>query len=865
MPSIVPGYEYDVFISYRQNDNRSGWVTKFVEDLRSEIAATIKEPVNIYFDENPHDGLQDTHHVDKSLENKLRCLIFIPILSHTYCDTKSFAWNNEFLPFCRMAKEDAVGMNVRLPNGNVTSRILPLQIHDLDARDQRAFELETGYPLRSIDFIFRSSGVNRPLTPSDSRGDNSSKTFYRDQINKTANAIEGILSSLVAVEPNELTEKIDLSETPKHANQLTWFWAELRRRNVIRAGITYIIVYLLLLQVINLLTPILEIEERVISLIARILAAGFPFALLLAWRYEISPRGVIRTTSEEAAANPYPPSRKKPLTGGPTVFVLISSLALSAVYVEMFIDPKPPSEGKLITIAVLPFENRNKSEADDYIAEGITDEIINRLTIISKLKVVGRKATHQYQGQTVPFPEISRNLEASIIVKGSMRRVGNQILVTAQLIDGPNDLYLWGDTFHRTTENFITFQTEIAKKIAEQLKVKLNELELLRLNKQATGSPTAYDYYLKGRSLYYKYSAEANDSAVQQFKMALAEDPEYASAWAGLADAFGQMGGRYGLESFWLDSGMRASHKAIALDSTLSDAYKSLANAHNYRKHYDRAFPLLQKSVELNPTNSQAVGNLGTNYLLRGDLPNAIDWEKKSAGMDPKNWIPYQLVGWTYRLMGDLSEAESWLRRSLEIGKGVGYDTYEHLGYTYVAQGRKNLALKLIPELLDKEDTNNTRVLEVAGLIANFAGDRETAAMYFQQSIEKNSKYKDDRNTYSPIGLGQIYLEQGKRVDAEVLLTQAMNNLMTEVDHGSQSADLPYYIASIYAIRGNREKALEWLQRAIDQGWVDYAMIEFGPYLKRYLQDSAFVIIATQLRKKTSAMRLIANSKSAGR
>ena len=110
MPSLVSGYEYDVFISYRQNDNRSGWVTQFVEHLREELAATIKDSVNIYFDENPHDGLLDTHHVDKSLEGKLKCVIFIPVLSHTYCDPKSFAWNNEFLAFSQLAKADALGL-----------------------------------------------------------------------------------------------------------------------------------------------------------------------------------------------------------------------------------------------------------------------------------------------------------------------------------------------------------------------------------------------------------------------------------------------------------------------------------------------------------------------------------------------------------------------------------------------------------------------------------------------------------------------------------------------------------------------------------------------------------------------------------
>ena len=109
--AILPGFEYDIFISYRHNDNRSGWVTDFVNALKEELAATIKEPLNIYFDKNPHDGLLETHNVDKSLEGKLKCLIFIPIISQTYCDTKSFAWQHESVAFNRIAKCDGAGVS----------------------------------------------------------------------------------------------------------------------------------------------------------------------------------------------------------------------------------------------------------------------------------------------------------------------------------------------------------------------------------------------------------------------------------------------------------------------------------------------------------------------------------------------------------------------------------------------------------------------------------------------------------------------------------------------------------------------------------------------------------------------------------
>ncbi len=196
MPSIIPGFGYDVFISYRQNDNRSGWVTEFVKSLQEELASTIKDPVSVYFDSNPHDGLLETHNVDKSLEGKLNCLILIPIISQTYCDTKSFAWQHEFLAFHKIAKEDLFGRDIRLNNGNVASRILPIKIHDLDDEDKALLEIELGGVLRAIEFIYKEPGVNRPLKSSDNKNDNQNRTDYKNQVNKVANAIKEIVTSL---------------------------------------------------------------------------------------------------------------------------------------------------------------------------------------------------------------------------------------------------------------------------------------------------------------------------------------------------------------------------------------------------------------------------------------------------------------------------------------------------------------------------------------------------------------------------------------------------------------------------------------------------------------------------------------------
>jgi tetratricopeptide (TPR) repeat protein len=197
MASLVPGYEYDIFISYRQKDNKyDGWVTEFVDNLNRELEATFKERINVYFDINPHDGLLETHDVDASLKEKLKCLVFIPIISRTYCDQRSFAWEHEFKAFIDQASRDDFGLKVRLPNGNIASRVLPVRIHELDIADIRLCESVLGGPIRGIDFVYTEPGVNRPLTTGDDEKKNLSNTLYRNQINKIANAIREIMSGL---------------------------------------------------------------------------------------------------------------------------------------------------------------------------------------------------------------------------------------------------------------------------------------------------------------------------------------------------------------------------------------------------------------------------------------------------------------------------------------------------------------------------------------------------------------------------------------------------------------------------------------------------------------------------------------------
>jgi len=196
-------FSHDIFISYRHNDNKApggsgeGWITEFVSHLSTELETIVKGNVSIYFDKNPHTGLRETDQVEASLAEKLHSLIFIPILSQTYCDTECYAWTKEFMPFLQLLTNDEMGPTIKLQSGNVVSRVLPVTIHALDPADQQLVEAKLESKLRSIPFVFKSPGINRPLQAREEDPmKNLNRTMYRDQINKLAIAIKEIISSV---------------------------------------------------------------------------------------------------------------------------------------------------------------------------------------------------------------------------------------------------------------------------------------------------------------------------------------------------------------------------------------------------------------------------------------------------------------------------------------------------------------------------------------------------------------------------------------------------------------------------------------------------------------------------------------------
>ncbi len=426
MPSLIPGYTYDIFISYRHNDNLDGWVTDFVQNLEKELRGTLKDTVTIYFDKNPHDGLLETHQVDKSLEDKLKCLIFIPIISQTYCDPKSFAWQHEFCAFNKLAEHDAYGRDVRVSGGNVTSRILPIKIHDIDADDKSLLEKELGGALRAIEFIFKSPGVNRPLAPSDNPDKNQNKTFYRDQVNKTANAVKEIIQAL---------------------------------------------------------------------------------------KNPVNP-GTHSANSQKPIANSNPLSRRTLVLATLGIIVL-----LAVIYAVSQFTGSNDKEPEIIdkSIAVLPFADMSETKDQGWFGDGLTEEILNSLAHINGLRVTSRTSSFAFKDKNLRIQTIADSLGVNYIVEGSVRKSGDGLRITAQLIRAKDDFHVWSNTYDRQAKDILDLQKEIASKIAESLDISLDAKAWEEMGWAGTRNPEAFLAFLKAREL--DDQAHSNSSYINLEKL----------------------------------------------------------------------------------------------------------------------------------------------------------------------------------------------------------------------------------------------------------------------------------------------------------------------------------------------------------
>jgi TolB-like protein len=782
MRCLIQGYEYDIFISYRQKDNKyDGWVTEFVDNLRKELEATFKEEISVYFDINPHDGLLETHDVDASLKEKLKCLVFIPVISRTYCDPRSFAWEHELKAFAEQASKDKYGLMVRLPNGNVASRVLPIRIHDITDCDVKLFETITGNFLRGIEFIYKEPGVNRPLRSNEENPNaNLNHTSYRNQVNKVANAIQEVILAIQHLE-----------EKPE-------------------------------------------------------------------------------TITKEASHHRPDPKKNSRIK---LIAVIILAIALIAAGIsisqKLFRSDKKAEK----SIAVLPFYSMSSDTINQYLADGMMDAILTHLSKIADIRVMSRTSVEQYRKTKKTTTEIGKELDVAYILEGSFQQAGDSIRLIVQLIHTGKEGHVWSNIYDRPWNNVFSVQSEVANKVASELKGVLTPEEVKKIVEQPTENIEAYQAYLRG--CYYTdqphFMLQDWSQALKAFQEAADLDTTFALAYAELARAHARL---IFLSLDLSDSRKEQAKRAAAIAARLGNDQPKVHLVLGYYYLYadrnetkaleqleiaERSMPndyaifcekaeiyltqgkwnehvlMLEKALTLNPKSVAILTELAKYYWLTHRYKESIEAANMSITISPDGMWPYLykvFAYWSWKGPG---------KESREALSAAG-NTDEWMLWSWylqeVGEGNIQTALKLA-------DTTSswgvdTKVYSIPrnsllATIYEYQGKHELAVENYTLAAEalgkEMIKQPDKRQYYSALGIA--YAGMGKKEEAIKSGLKSVEMMPITEDAIYGIAPL-HDLAIIYTMVGEYDKAFEQLDKLfsipswITPAWVSWD-IRFAP------------------------------------
>jgi TolB-like protein/Tfp pilus assembly protein PilF len=400
--------------------------------------------------------------------------------------------------------------------------------------------------------------------------------------------------------------------------------AELQRRSVFKVGAAYLVVGWLLIQVAATVTPQLSLPDWAPRLITLLVLLGFPVALLLAWAFEMTPEGVKVDTGG---------------TGSRRMFVITGVLAVAALGWYFVGAPAVRDYGtEQRSIAVLPFVNMSDDPANEYFSDGIAEEILNVLAQTPDLKVAARTSSFSYKGQNREIPDIARELEVRMVLEGSVRKQGDRVRITAQLIDAEKGFHLWSETYDRDLKDVFAIQDEIAREIGKQLQVQLG-------GGHAAGGVSgnqdleAYDLYLQGLALFQKRGGENLHAADAKLRAAIARDPKFAKAWGTLALVHSAMPSwdpktdRVAGDAIRFD----AAERAMALDPTLPDGWLVVAVRAYDEGRYETGDAMFQRLFALAPSYAQGYQWHGEALAAAGDIEGGLAQISKGLALDPKS------------------------------------------------------------------------------------------------------------------------------------------------------------------------------------------------------------------------------------
>jgi len=439
----------------------------------------------------------------------------------------------------------------------------------------------------------------------------------------------------------------------------------------------------------------------------------------------------------------------------------------------------PPTTATIAnkSIAVLPFDNLSRDPDNAYFCEGVQDEILTRLAKVADLKVISRTSTQHFKSAPENLPQIAKQLGVAHILEGSVQKANDQVRVNVQLINALTDAHLWADTYDRKLTDIFAVESEIAKTIAETLQARLTGSEKSSIAKTPTVNPEAYELYLKGRFFWNKRSGTDLRKAIDYFERAIAKDPNYALAYVGLADSHLLLSSYASVsprES--LPPAKAALKKALSLDDSLAEAHASSGLLATLELDLQRAIDELQRAIKLKPNYATAHHWLSLGFTTLGQFDPAILEAKRAVELDPLSLIINADYGWVYFNGHRYDEAEAQVRKTLEI------DPNFFLAHYYL------------------------------GAVLQFKGHVAQAVPEFQKAFDLNG------DPYSRAMLGQGYARNGQPGEARKVLA-SLN------EEAKSKYVAPYALALVDTALGDKERAIEELERAYQQGDTNYLFV----------------------------------------
>ena len=581
------------------------------------------------------------------------------------------------------------------------------------------------------------------------------------------------------------------------------FFEELKRRNVFRVGVAYLIVAWLTLQVTDIVVPILELPDAFSKGVLLLLAVGFPVAIVLAWAFELTPEGVKKEKDVDRSASITQHSGRKLNT----VIISVLSLAVVIFALDKFVwtsdEPPAPAEGSEAvaaldtgpkTIAVLPFVNMSDDSDQEYFSDGLSEELLNLLAKIPELRVTSRTSAFSFKDKDFTIAEVGEQLDVDHVLEGSVRRSGDTIRITAQLIEVATDAHRWSDTWDRQFEDVFVIQDEIAAHVVDALRIQL----LTDIPKAEVALPEAHALVLQGSFLFRQRNAPSIRQAIELLEQAVALDPDYSQAWVWLAI------GRYVGTAMGVGDRVEAVpivqealDNALAADSNNASAYVLRAQiAYEFDYDLDRATELIEIAEELQPWNSQVHRLAGSLDFAIGDVQKSVEHREFAHELDPL--AGHRRAGArVYYYAGHVEEALQYFEEGAEL-RPFGERAYSDWARVVLLEGDPEGALALV----DNEASDGHRTA-VRALAYQTMGDTERA-------------YEELENL---VALGIRWT---------------------------------FEIAEVYAFLGDADEAFAWFDRAIERRDASLAETVTDPFLDGIRDDPRFDELLERLGRKQS-------------